>query len=248
MIEVPPVFCAPSGRKYHRPDIELFRDFFKLGTVGYSENPISLNAGGITHVYVKAREELTQNVCVLRRASSSILRTAEEMMSSVHDTRQICFIGVPTAGNTLAEAAALESSLRDSIIARRGSVAFQIMRSLRKKHGLHRTWVDGIPDPSRQRYFVVDNVATSSKAMSQAIRRLCADGYPVKSMDYILLVDRQQGAVENLTQQGYRVRVVYPILDILAWFVRDGLWTQAQFHLIEDELRANQYTRIRRAA
>ena len=230
---------VPSGEVYGKQDLAILLDMAKFGFVRYSETPFKLKSGILSNVYVFGREDLTDNPQLEWLVGAKI---ASIVYNHTHnlDNRQPCLIGIPTAGNALAQAAAMVSFQLHRLSL---PIAHRVMLEQLKQHGAHSTWVNGKPNLNRQRYWMVDNVATDGKSKLEIAEKLEADGYPAKQMPCLIWIDRQQGAVPRLKAAGFeQVIVVYNLLDITYAFGVMGLWPKSAVTAVEEEIKAHQFT------
>ena len=89
--------------------------------------------------------------------------------------------------------------------------AFSIRKN-RKDHGVIR-WVEGDLEPG-DRVVIIDDVATTGGSTIKAIERATSEGLQV--IKAVILVDRQEGGVENIRQH---------VPDVSAVITRDELVT-----------------------
>ena len=75
-----------------------------------------------------------------------------------------------------------------------------IVRKQRKVHGTRRC-VEGFQGPKDSPVIVVDDVCTTGGSIKKAIRQAEGEGYRVAAV--ISIVDREEGATENLTSYHY---------------------------------------------
>jgi orotate phosphoribosyltransferase len=233
-----------SGRKFDANDLALLKGMADVGFVRHSDQPFRLKSGIMSHVYVYGREDLTDNPQLEYQVGSKISRLVSTEVG-LNPVRRPCLIGVPTAGNALAQAAAM-ASVGNQFGADPGlwtpTICHRVMRELRKAHGPHSTWVNGTPDFARHQYWMVDNVATDGQSKLEAADKLEADGYPAKEMPCLIWIDRQQGAVSRLDKAGFqRVIVAFNLLDITYAYGELGLWPKTAVTAVEEEIRAHQF-------
>lgn len=231
-------FEVPSGRFFTPEDLELMTGLERIGFIKWREEPFTLKSGILSHVYVFGRNDLTENPTVLLRIGSRIMKQLRYFdyhgKREGYDNSNFCLIGIPTAGTALA----IAGSLAD---VNGGYAKSRVMREKKKTYGAHNTWVEGKPDHTRHQYVLVDNVATDGKSKEEAADKLREDGYEVSQVDCLILVDRQQGAIENLKKIGFRrIHVVYNLLDIAAAFHHIGFWPEDAVRRVEREIRAHQ--------
>lgn len=229
----------PSGRTLLETDFALLRMMVDFGFICWRDVPFPLKSGILSHVYVFGREDITDNILFERRVGARIALTVEGFMKQMGETRQACLIGIPTAGTVLAQAAAMMSWDERREVA---SISHRTMREKPKGHGAHGgQWVNGRPALDRHCYWLVDNVATDGESKVEAALRLTADGYPVKEIPILILVDRQQGAVARLEREGFtQVVVMYNLLDLAYAFGELNLWARWAVRQVEEEIRAHQ--------
>lgn len=232
---------TPSGVIYDDNDIAILTEMFRVGFVRYSPDPFTLRSGIKSNIYVFGREDLTDNPNLEWMLGSKLARV---VYANSHDARQQCLIGLPTAGTALAQATAM-ASLEVKCEKQSGdaqNIAHRIMREVLKRHGAHKGWVNGKPEHLRQRYWIVDNVATDGQTKVDAIPKFEADGYPARQMPVLITIDRQQGAVGRLKNEGFeQIHVAYNLLDITHAFWTLELWPEGVVEKVEEEIHAHQF-------
>ncbi|MBW1606588.1 MAG: orotate phosphoribosyltransferase [Deltaproteobacteria bacterium] len=115
--------------------------------------------------------------------------------------------GLTFGADPMAMATAFVSELKESPIN-----AFSI-RKTRKDHGIVK-WVEGDVQPG-QRVVIIDDVATTGGSTIKAIERAGSEGLDV--VKAVILVDRQEGGLENIRQH---------VRDVAAVISRDELMKQ----------------------
>jgi orotate phosphoribosyltransferase len=240
---------VPSGRTFTKADLDLLRRMADVGFIKYSDKQFQLKSGIMSNVYVFGREDLTDHPELEWIAGRKI---AQVVYENTLDDRQPCLIGLPTAGTALAQAASMASVhlLRDRPLmdllstSHHVPIAHRIMREQLKSHGSgqHKgTWVNGRPDHMRQQYWTVDNVVTDGDTKVENARRLESDGYPAFQMPVLIYVDRQQGAVRRLKDEGFeKIIVVFELLDVTFAFGEMDLWPKTAVASVEEEIKAHQ--------
>ncbi len=234
---------VPSGVIYETSDLDLLVGMNGVGFVRHNDTPFRLASGIMSHVYVFGREDLTDNPMLEMSVGHKIAQVVYSN-TDVDDKHQQCLIGVPVAGATLAQAAAMasiEEHKKCSWTAQ--PIAHRVMREQKKQHGAHNTWINGKPDTSRHRYWFVDNVVTNGDSKITAADRAQEDGYPSRQMPCLIWIDRQQGAVPRLKAAGFeQVIVVYNLLDITFAFGELKLWPKSAVTAVEEEIRQHQFS------
>jgi len=115
--------------------------------------------------------------------------------------------GLTFGADPMAMATAFVSELKESPIN-----AFSI-RKTRKDHGIVK-WVEGDVQAG-QRVVIIDDVATTGGSTIKAIERAGSEGLDV--VKAVILVDRQEGGLENIRQH---------VRDVAAVISRDELMKQ----------------------
>lgn len=114
-------------------------------------------------------------------------------------------IGGPTLGaDPIAGAVAALSHIR------KAPIETFIVRKAAKGHGTRRR-VEGPALKKNNRIILVDDVATTGKALIEAKQVLSKMGVKVKKA--IVIVDRQEGASRNLSRAGIKLESIFTIKD-----------------------------------
>lgn len=228
---------VPSGRKFDADDQNLLKLMARVKFIRYSEEPFRLKSGIDSFVYVVGREDLTDHPDVEFEVGKKI---ASIVWQNARNEKKPILIGIPTAGNALAQAGAMASHLCTS--PQGPLIGHRIMRELRKQHGAHSTWINGAPNLNDHEYWMIDNVATDGRTKLEAADKLEVDGYPAREMPCLIWIDRQQGAVAKLEAEGFnRIIVAYNLLDITYAYGELNLWPKSVVAAVEDEIRAHQF-------
>ncbi len=117
--------------------------------------------------------------------------------------------GLTFGADPLAVAAAFASEINAQPIN-----AFSI-RKTKKDHGIVR-WIEGDVQPG-QRVAIIDDVATTGGSTIKAIERARSEGLEV--VKSVILVDRQEGGLENIQKH---------VADVSRIITRDGLMARWQ--------------------
>ncbi len=232
------ILQAPSGAVFGEPDLEAIRLMGKYRMVDYSDKPFTLKSGIKSNVYVRGRDDMTDHPELLWALGSHLNGYVLKNGLVSEDQKQLCLIGVPTAGTPLATATALVSHNQRVPY----PICFRQMRSVLKSHGAHQDWVDGKPDLETHQYAAIENVITSGKSVYDAGKRMTLAGYPAKQMPVIILIDRQQGGFGRLQEAGFEeLYVVFNLLDVTYAFGELGLWPKSAVQSVEDEIRYHKF-------
>lgn len=228
------VFVVPSGENFGQRDIDLLTQMKECGFIVYRDKPFRLKSGIESNVYVFGREDITDNPFFE-------WLIGEKIISSLHnrsgEKRIKCLIGIPTAGTVLAQAVAMVAWRTRNL----QPTCHRVMREMKKAHGAHQTWVNGKPDHSRHLYWLVDNVITDGQSKIEAREKLIEDGYETEELGVLVFVDRQQGGVKRLEQEGFKkIITIYNLLDLTFAFGELGMWPKNAVASVEAEIRTHQ--------
>ena len=149
----------------------------------FSQEPIyKLVSGRMSQFYVNCKPT-TLNARGMYLAGHLIF-------DSVKDSRVFGIGGLTFGADPLAVATAFASELNHQPIH-----AFSI-RKTQKDHGIVK-WIEG-EMPSGKRVAIIDDVATTGGSTIKAIERARSEGLEVAKA--VILVDRQEGGLENIKQ------------------------------------------------
>lgn len=230
---------VPSGRIFDELDLELIEMMVKYKFIEYKDTPFTLSSGRKSNVYVFGREDVTDHPdfeWLIGKKIAFLVRSHNFLF----DDKQVCLIGIPTAGTAMAQAASMVSYL-EGIFVNGYPICHRIMREALKTHGAHKSWVNGPAQPEIHSYWTLDNVVTDAASKFEAAKRLKESGYPAQEMPTLVFVDRQQGGIERMKQGGFTHIVVgYYLLDLTFAFGELGLWPKEKVRAVEEEIKANQ--------
>ncbi|MCD6414970.1 MAG: orotate phosphoribosyltransferase [Candidatus Diapherotrites archaeon] len=134
-------------------------------------------------------------------------------------------VGVPTAGIPLA-----------SLIAYKMKLPMAYVRKQAKEHGTGRR-VEGVIKPG-QRVIVIDDLITSGGSNMEVIKALREEGF--NAGDVVLLVDRMQGGIKRLKEEGIIVRPIMTVLEIVDYLEEDGVIPEEQAKTIRAYVESEQ--------
>lgn len=206
------------------------RMFARSGFVRWSDTPFILRSGKPSHIYVEGRGDLTSYPEEMWLLCRQILRVTNVLIPD--QTQRPCFIGLPTAGTSIASACSMVD-LAEGITGRRAMSL--TMREQRKIHGSHQRLVNGRPELGVA-YVSLDNVVTDGGTKIDAIKGLGEDGFDVDQMRHVVVIDRQQGAAESLAKHGISLTALYLLLDIVYVFGKLKLWPPERVAAVETEI------------
>lgn len=167
-----------------------------LDTQGLKRGNFVLSSGRTSAYYLDGRAvTLSPEGAFL--AASLILQMAKDTKAAA--------IGGPTLGaDPIVGAIACLSHIQGT------PIGTFIVRKAAKGHGLAQQ-VEGPALAAGQTVILVDDVATTGKALIEAKEALQTLG--VNVTEAIVIVDRNEGAAENLAKAGIRLRSIFTIRD-----------------------------------
>lgn len=235
-------YTAPSGRTLTRNDLFLIRAMERNKTIEWSDEEVTFNSGFKSHVYLRARNDLSHNLYLL----NSIAARIKEVVFSLEHTHgpQWCLIGIPTAGTQLAQATA---SLTYDISYGRSAICFSTMRSVLKTHGKDSMWV-GPPQLERHTPVTVENVVSTAKAYLEHLDHLEQDGYPTRVMHHIAFADWELGGADTLRGAAYKLHTMYLVRDMLAALVQMDIWPRERYQEMDRRVNRWRADNVRSAA
>ena len=154
----------------------------------FSQEPIyKLVSGRMSQFYVNCKP--------VTLCARGMFLAGHLLFEAIKDDDITAIGGLTFGADALAVATALTSELKARPIN-----AFSI-RKTRKDHGMIR-WIEGDIQPG-ERVAIIDDVATTGGSTIKAIKRARAEGLEVVRV--VILVDRQEGGVENIKQHVSKV-------------------------------------------
>jgi orotate phosphoribosyltransferase len=149
----------------------------------FSEEPIyKLVSGRMSQFYVNCKP--------VTLCARGIFLVGHLLFEAIKDDDVAAVGGLTFGADPLAVAAAFASGLKGKPIN-----AFSI-RKTRKDHGIVR-WIEGDIQPG-ERVVIIDDVATTGGSTIKAVERARSEGLDV--IKAVVLVDRQEGGLDNIRQ------------------------------------------------
>lgn len=149
----------------------------------YSKEPIfKLVSGRMSHFYVNCKP--------VTMSPRGMYLIGHLIFHEIKDSCPDGVGGLTFGADPISMATAFVSEIQKNPIK-----AFSI-RKTQKDHGLIK-WIEGDMNPGEQ-VVIIDDVATTGGSTIQAIQRAQSEGLMVKKA--VILVDRQEGGIENIRQ------------------------------------------------
>jgi len=192
---------------------ELALKLYEIGAITFGEFRLKLHEkypnAPLSPIYIDLR--------VLRSfpdALDSAVRVYEQLSSEL---RFDCYADVPTAATPIV--AVLSHKTRIPMISPRKEVKEV------KGHGTRRP-IDGVFREG-QVALLVDDLITAADSKLEAISVLEENGLRVH--DVVILVDREQGGVEELERRGYSCRAAFKLKELIKTYLDLHKITQHQY-------------------
>ena len=187
---------APRPKKVNEMKQKLI-EILREKSFKYSPEPtFKLVSGRMSRFYVNCKPT-TLN-------PKGMFLAGHLVFDAIKDLRAAGIGGLTFGADPIAVATAFVSELKQQPVS-----AFSI-RKTQKDHGIVK-WVEGDMHPG-QRVVIIDDVATTGGSTIKAIERARSEGLDV--VKAVILVDRQEGGLENIRQH---------VEDVSAIITRDEL-------------------------
>ena len=165
----------------------------------YSPEPtFKLVSGKMSHFYVNCKPTTL--------SARGMFLAGHLVFDTIKDLNLDGVGGLTFGADPIAVATAFVSELQGKPLS-----AFSI-RKTRKDHGIVR-WIEGDLNPG-QRVAIIDDVATTGGSTIKAVERARSEGLDV--IKAVILVDRQEGGLENIRQHVADVSAIITKDDLMA--------------------------------
>ena len=192
--EPPP---SPNGSQAAEPHKDLITGLADLGALQFGD--FTLASGKRSSMYVDLRLLVSQ---------PSLMHAAACAYAAKMDQLECDRIaGIPYAALPIGQAVSLASG-----------VPLIYNRKESKSHGLGKD-IEGLWQPG-ERVVIIEDVITTGGSIVSSVELFRAAGLEVE--DAVVLLDRQQGGVENLAKAGIRVHSVLELGDVLDLLAKTG--------------------------
>jgi len=186
-------------------------------------------------VYLDLREKLYDRVDLLWSTGGAFFRKIDSLADP--DSSQVV-IGVPDTATPLALSTVLYSWKQRA----NTPMHYLLLRKEGKSYGsAPPSHVIGKKNCKDCEYNLIDDVVASGRSKWKAIQRLKKEGIAVQRI--IAFFDRQQGGSELLEQEGYPVHSVFKLLDVVTFYLEEGLINEAQHREICAFVQSRRFDR-----
>jgi orotate phosphoribosyltransferase len=176
----------------------LIESLYKIGAIKFGE--FTLKSGQSSKIYLDLRQ-IVSYPDILRKVSQAIWAAVQPAQCDL-----VC--GVPYTALPIATVISIEQHIP------------MIMRRKEKKTYGTKQQIEG-KFQAGQHCLIIEDVITTGGSIIETADELAAAGLVVKTLG--VLIDRQQGGRENLSQRGYAVHAVLTLQDILTTLQQSNL-------------------------
>ncbi len=185
-------------------------------------------------IYLDLRENLYERADLMWRIGGEFtgkIRTLAENQ----EFRQVV-IGIPDTATPLAVSTVLYSSQTEI----GQPLNYLLLRKKAKAYSsVSPSYIIGKKNCDNCEYTLIDDVMASGLSKWKSIEKLKREGISIQRI--IVFFDRQQGGSELLQKEGYRVFSIFKLLDVIAFYLEEGLITAATHSQIHEFLRSHQF-------
>lgn len=155
----------------------------------------------------------------LRSLPQNLVDKIGKVMSQMEFTQQADFCApIPKAANPLAESFSKYSGI-------------PVIQIFDKEEGAEKRRIiplKNAPKGNGKKLLIIDDLITKAASKLEAIK--VAEDLGYKVVGVVVLVDREEGGSEQLSQQGYKLYSAVKLLDLLNYYVEKEMITRDQFN------------------
>ncbi|MBI2593040.1 hypothetical protein HYW44_00140 [Candidatus Daviesbacteria bacterium] len=167
---------------------------------------------------VKPEAPLSPIYVSLRNLPENVLEKIAQVLAKVKfDTPQDYCSGVPKAAVVIAQAYSEASGIPFIDVFEK--VGSNTDREILVKDGVS-------PDPKKNRLLVIDDVIAHGRSKLEALAAAKKAGFYV---NMLVLIDREQGGMEQVAKENCRVYAAMKLTDILRYYLEKKIISQKQF-------------------
>lgn len=225
-------------RYYDSGDMAILNLMLQRDILRYCDGTFRLESNIPSHVQILGGDSMLEDPKLVQMIGWKLADCLYNHSAKYADARQNCVIGIPNGGATLAAAASRGSIPTLAHVRGQAPISCRAIRDNSVHLSTHGRWVVESANTEFHRYTLVTDVMTSGQREIESLHKLRRDGYPLEDMTLLVLVDRQQGAVEKLTAAGVRnIIVMYNLHTIANVLTDDDTWRNEAFAQVEEEIR-----------
>lgn len=181
---------------------KLALDLFEAGAIRFGEFRLKLH-----NKYPNApRSPYYIDLRILQSYPKLIEKVAEALVDKIHSLglEPDLVSGIPAAGVPIATLTSFITG-----------IPMITLRKKKKTHGIS-TRIMGVYRPG-QKVLVIDDLVTKAHTKLEAIGALIENELMVKEL--LVLIDREQGGKQKLEDEGYNLRAVFPVTELMELYL-----------------------------
>ena len=185
-------------------------------------------------IYLDLRENLYERADLIWQIGGELAEKIRALTENPQLPQTV--IGVPDTATPLALSTVLYSSREET----GPPMHYLLLRSKGKVYGsASPSYLIGRKYHNDCEYNLIDDVVASGLSKWKSLQKLEGEGITVQRI--IAFFDRQQGGAELLKKEGYPVHSVFNLLDVTAFYLQEGLITEATHGQIKNFLRTHSF-------
>ena len=185
-------------------------------------------------IYLDLRENLYERADLIWQIGGEFAEKIRSLTESPQLPQTV--IGVPDTATPLALSTVLYSSRKET----GPPMHYLLLRSKGKVYGsASPSYLIGKKHQGDCEYNLIDDVVASGLSKWKSLQKLEREGITIQRI--IAFFDRQQGGAELLEKEGYPVHSVFKLLDVTAFYLQEGLITEAADRQIQEFLRTRRF-------
>jgi len=185
-------------------------------------------------IYLDLRENLYERADLIWQIGGEFAEKIRSLTESPQLPQTV--IGVPDTATPLALSTVLYSWRAET----GPPMHYLLLRSKGKVYGsASPSYLIGKKHHGDCEYNLIDDVIASGLSKWKSLQKLEREGITIQRI--IAFFDRQQGGAELLKKEGYPVHSVFKLLDVTAFYLQEGLITEAADRQIQEFLRTRRF-------
>jgi uridine monophosphate synthetase len=185
-------------------------------------------------IYLDLREHLYERADLIWRIGGEFAEKIRALTKNPQSQQTV--IGVPDTATPLALSTVLYSSREET----GPPMHYLLLRNEGKVYGSNSpSHLIGKKRDGDCEYNLIDDVVASGLSKWKSLQTLEGEGITVQRI--IAFFDRQQGGAELLEKEGYAVDSVFSLLDVTAFYLQEGLITEATHRQIQEFIRTHRF-------